>query len=183
MKRPTMATDRIELAIRAALASPKQGLAYVRALRRNAYMATMSTPELFALREILIRESSKPKAVRTLTSREREIFGALEDRRAAGELENGGKNLVDVEALRHFTRVSGFPSPGRYYLYLPDFDELVAADLLWRYGWSASEAGLAFDDWKTEHRLEMLEIMKQISAISGTPTPREARNDRGSCVQ
>jgi hypothetical protein len=32
----------------------------------------------------------------------------------------------------------------------------------WRYGWTASEAGLAFDDWKTEHRREMLEVMTQI---------------------
>jgi hypothetical protein len=46
---------------------------------------------------------------------------------------------------------------------------------LWRYGWTASEAGLAFDDWKTEHRREMLEVMKQISAISSAPTPQEAR--------
>ena len=87
-----MATDRIELAIRAALASPKQGLAYVRTLRRNAYIATMSTPELFVLREILIRESSKPKAARTLTSRERQIFIALEARRAAGDLEPGARS-------------------------------------------------------------------------------------------
>jgi len=29
----------------------------------------------------------------------------------------------------------------------------------------------------------MLEIMKQISAISGAPTPREARNGGGSGVQ
>jgi hypothetical protein len=156
-----MATDRIELAIRAALASPKQGLAYVRALQRDAHIATMSTPELFALREILIRESSKPKAARTLTCREREVFIALEERRATGQLESGGQHLVDLEALRHFARVSGFPLPGLY-LYLPDFDELVAADLLWRYGWTASDAGLALDDWKTEHRQEMLEVMKQI---------------------
>jgi hypothetical protein len=40
---------------------------------------------------------------------------------------------------------------------------------LWRYGWTTSEAGLAFDDWETEHRQEMLEIMKPISAISGAP--------------
>jgi len=64
-----------------------------------------------------------------------------------------------------------------------DYDELVAADLLWRYGWTPSEAGLPFDDWKTEHRREMLEVMKQISAISGDPTPQEARNGRGSGVQ
>jgi len=65
---------------------------------------------------------------------------------------------------------------------LRDCDELVAADLLWRYGWMASLAGLAFDDWKTEHRREMLEVMKQISAISGAPTPQEAGNRRGSGV-
>src|SRR5215472_9873117 len=171
MKRPTMATDRIELAIRAALAGPKQGLAYVRALRRNAYIATMSTPELFALREILIRESNKPKAARTLTSREREIFGALEDRRAAGDLEPGARDLLDPATLAFFARCNGFPRTPAW-LFLPDYDELVAADLLWRYGWTASEAGLAFDDWETEHRHEMLEVMKQISVISGAPTPQ-----------
>jgi hypothetical protein len=53
---------------------------------------------------------------------------------------------------------------------------------LWRYGWTASEAGRAFDDWKIEHRQEMLEVMKQISAISGATTPREAKNGRGSAV-
>jgi hypothetical protein len=102
--------------------------------------------------------------------------------REIADRRSGGKHLVDLEALRHFAGVSGFPLPGRY-LYLPDFDELVAADLLWRYGWSASVAGLAFDDWKTEHQSEMLEVMKQISAISGTPTPQEARNGGGSGVQ
>ena len=55
---------------------------------------------------------------------------------------------------------------------LPDYDELCCADCLARYGWSADEAGLAFDDWKKEHRREMLEVMKQISAISGAPTPQ-----------
>jgi hypothetical protein len=76
---------------------------------------------------------------------------------------------VRAGPLAFFARCNGFP---RTPLYLPDCDELVAADLLWRYGWSASEAGLAFDDWKTEHRREMLEVMKQISAISGAPTPQ-----------
>jgi hypothetical protein len=44
----------------------------------------------------------------------------------------------------------------------------------------SSEADLAFDHWKTEHRREMLEVMKQISAISGAPTPQEARIGGGS---
>ena len=71
--------------------------------------------------------------------------------------------------LAFFARCNGFP---RTPLYLPDCDELVAADLLWRYSWTANETGLPFDDWKTEHRREMLEVMKQISAISGAPTPQ-----------
>jgi len=53
---------------------------------------------------------------------------------------------------------------------------------LWRYGWTAREAGVAFDDWKTEHRQEMLEVMRQISAISGAPAPEGARNGGGSGV-
>jgi len=58
-----------------------------------------------------------------------------------------------------FARCNGFPPPP---LYLPDYDELIAADLLWRYGWTATEAGLAFDQWEAEHQREMLDVMKQI---------------------
>jgi hypothetical protein len=97
-----------------------------------------------------------------------ECIATNEARRAAGEIPIGSNHVLDLEGLRHFARLSGFPVPGP--MQLRDYDELVAADVLWRYGWMPSEAGLAFDDWKTEHRREMLEVMKQISAISGGPT-------------
>ena len=100
-------------------------------------------------------------------------------RRAAGDLEPGARHLLDPATLAFFARCNGLPRTPAW-LFLPDYNELVAAALLWRYGWTASEAGLAFDDWKTEHRREMLEVMKQISATSGSPTPQEARNDGGS---
>ena len=96
-------------------------------------------------------------------------------RRAAGDLKLDARHLLDPATLAFFARCNGFPRTPAW-LHLPDWDELVATDLLWRYGWTASEAGLAFDHWKTEHRREMLEVIKQISAISGAPTPQQARN-------
>jgi len=41
---------------------------------------------------------------------------------------------------------------------------------LWRYGWSADEAGLAFDDWKKEHQQEMLEVIS-MSCTDAGPNP------------
>jgi hypothetical protein len=108
-----------------------------------------------------------------------ECIAANDARRATGDLEPGTRRLLDPATLAFFARCNGLPRTPAW-LFLPDYNELVAAALLWRYGWTASEAGLAFDDWKTEHRREMLEVMKQISATSGSPTPQEARNDGGS---
>ena len=95
-----------------------------------------------------------------------ECLATNDARRKAGDLEPGARRLLDPAALAFFARCNGFP---RTPLYLPDCDELVAADLLWRYSWTANETGLPFDDWETEHRREMLGVMKQISAISGAP--------------
>jgi hypothetical protein len=103
-------------------------------------------------------------------------------RRAAGDLEPGARHLLDPATLAFFALSNGFPRTPAW-LFLPDYDEMVAADLLWRYGWTASKAGLAFDDWEIEHQREVLDVMKQMSAISGAPTPREARNGSGSGVQ
>jgi len=102
-----------------------------------------------------------------------------EARRAAGDLKSGACHLLDPVTLAFFARCNGFARTPAW-LYLPDWDELVAADLLWRYGWSATKAGTDFSDWDAGHRREMLEVMKQISAISGAPTPHDARNGRGS---
>jgi len=113
-----------------------------------------------------------------------ECIATNEARREAGDLEPGADYLLDPAALAFFARCNGFPRP----LYLPDYDELVAADLLWRYGWSASEAGLAFSEWPETDQNEMVEVLEKIpvSAIvkrSSGPTPQEARNGGGSGVQ
>ena len=90
-----------------------------------------------------------------------ESIATNDARRAAGDLEPGARDLLDPATLAFFARCNGFPRTPAW-LFLPDYDELVAADLLWRYGWTASEAGLAFEDWKTEHRQEMLDVMKHV---------------------
>ena len=97
-----------------------------------------------------------------------ECLATNDARRKAGDLEPGARRLLDPAALAFFARCNGFPRTPAW-LFLPAWDELCCADCLTRYGWSADEAGLPFDDWKTEHRREMLEVMKQISAISGAP--------------
>jgi hypothetical protein len=89
-----------------------------------------------------------------------ECIASDDARRAAGEFPFGSNHVLDLEDLRHFARLNGFPVPGP--VQRRDYDDLVAADLLWRYGWSASVAGLAFDDWKTEHRREISEVMKHV---------------------
>jgi hypothetical protein len=67
---------------------------------------------------------------------------------------------------RFLRRCNGSPRTPAW-LFLPAWDELCCADCLTRYGWSADEAGLAFDDWNTDHRRKMLEVMKQIRSTSG----------------
>jgi hypothetical protein len=150
----------LQSAIHIALSSPKAALAHIGWMRAERWMKTLSSPELWCIREVLVDENRPAFPPRLL-----ECIATNDARRAAGEIPIGGNHLLDLEDLRHFARLSGFPVPGP--TQLRDYDELVAADLLWRYGWTASEAGLAFDDWETEHRREMLGVMKQISAISG----------------
>jgi hypothetical protein len=142
-------------------------------MRAERWLKTLSSAELWCIREYLVNESRTAFPPRLL-----ECIATNDARRAAGVLEPGAHHLLDPGALAFFARCNDFPRP----LWLPDRDELVAVDLLWRYDWTASEDGVAFDDWKTEHRREMLEVMKQISAISGTPTPQEARNGGGTDV-
>ena len=167
----------VQSAIQVALSSSKAALAHIGWMRAERWMKTLSSPELWCMREALLDESRLGFPPRLL-----ECIATNEARRAAGDLEPGARDLLDPATLAFFAHSSGFlrtlARP-----FLPDYDEVVAADLLWRYGWSANEAGLAFHDWKTEHRLEMLEVMKQISAISGAPMSREARNCCGSGVQ
>jgi hypothetical protein len=164
----------LQSAIEVALSSPKAALAHIGWMRAERWLKTLSSPELWCIREVLVDESRPGFPPRLL-----ECIASNDARRAAGDLESGARNLLDPATLAFFARRNGFPrTPARPFL--PDYDELIAADLLWRYGWTASEAGLAFDDWETEHRQEMLEIMKQISAISGSPTPQEARIGGGS---
>jgi hypothetical protein len=167
----------VQSAIQVALSSPRAALEHIGWMRAERWMKTLSSPELWCIREVLVDESRPGFSPRLL-----ECIATNDARRAAGNLEPGARDLLDPATLAFFAGCNGFPRTPAW-LFLPDYDELVAADLLWRYGWTASEAGLAFDDWKTEHRREMLEVMKQISAISGAPTPQEARYGRGSGVQ
>ena len=164
----------VQSAIQVALSSPKAALAHMGWIRAERWLKTLSSPELWCIREVLVDENRPAFPPRLL-----ECIATNDARRAAGDLEPGARDLLDPATLAFFAHSSGFlrtlARP-----FLPDYDEVVAADLLWRYGWSANEAGLAFHDWKTEHRLEMLEVMKQISAISGAPTPQEARIGGGS---
>jgi hypothetical protein len=159
------------------LSSPKAALAHIGWMRAERWMKTLSTPELWCIREVLVDESRPGFPPRLL-----ECIATNGARRAAGDLEPGARHLVNPATLAFFARCNGFPQTPAW-LFLPPWDELCCADCLTRYGWSADEAGLAFDDWKTEHRREMLKVMKQISAISGDPTPQEARIGRGSGVQ
>ena len=162
----------VQSAIQVALSSPKAALAHIGWMRAERRLKALSSPELWCIREVLadlVDESRTAFPPRLL-----ECIATNDARRTAGNLEPGARHLLDPAALAFFARCNGFPRTPAW-LPLPDWNELVAADLLWRYGWSASVAGLAFDDWETEHRREMLEVMKQISAISSAPTPQEAR--------
>jgi hypothetical protein len=158
----------VRSAIQVALSNPKAALAHIGSMRAERWLETLSSPELWCIREVLVDESRPAFPPRLL-----ECIATNDARRAAGDLKLDARHLLDPATLAFFARCNGFPRTPAW-LYLPDWDELVAADLLWRYGWTDSEAGLPFDDWKTEHRREMLEVMKQISAISGAPTPQEA---------
>jgi hypothetical protein len=145
----------VQSAIQVALSSPKASLAHIGWMRAERRLKALSSPELWCIREVLIkgRTAFPPRLL--------ECIATNDARRATGELEPGARHLLDPATLAFFARCNGFPRTPAW-LFLPDYDELVAADLLWRYGWTVSEAGLAFDNWKTEHRCEMLEVMKQI---------------------
>jgi hypothetical protein len=164
----------VQSAIKVAWSNPKAALAHIGSMRAERWLETLSSPELWCIREVLVVESRTAFPPRLM-----ECIAANGARRAAGDLEPGARDLLDPATLAFFARSNGFPRTPAW-LFLPDYDELVAADLLWRYGWTASAPGLAFDDWRTEHRREMLQVMKQISAISGSSTPQEARNGHGS---
>ena len=151
----------LERALKVAIANPRPALAYVRNLQLKACIKALSTPELWVLRAILGREAEKPKAARSFTPRELEIFAALEERRAAGELEPSAKHLLDLQAFRGFALANGFPAPPSW-LHLPEWEELVATDLLSRYGWSGGDAGAPLDDWVPDHQREILEIVGHI---------------------
>ena len=123
--------------------------------------------EIRCIREVLVdlvEESRTAFPPRLL-----ECLATNDARRAAGDLEPGARHLLDPATLAFFARSNSFPrTPARSFL--PDYHELVAADLLWRYGWSADEAGLAFDDWKKEHQQEMLEVIS-MSCTDAGPNP------------
>jgi hypothetical protein len=161
----------LQSAIHIALSSPTAALAHIGWMRAERWMKTFSSAELWCIREVLVDLVDESRTA--FPPRLLECLATNDARRAAGDLEPGARRLLDSATLAFFARCHGFPRTP-VWLFLPDWDELVAADLLWRYGWTASEAGLPFDDWKTDHRREMLEVMKQISAISGAPTPQEA---------
>jgi hypothetical protein len=150
----------LQSAIQVALSSPKAALAHIGWMRIERWLKTLSSPELWCIREVLVDESRPAFPPRLL-----ECIATNDARRAAGDLKLDARHLLDPATLAFFARCNGFPRTPAW-LHLPDWDELVATDLLWRYGWTASEAGLAFDDWKTEHRREMLEVMKQIRPTS-----------------
>ena len=162
----------VQSAIQVALSNPKAALAHIGSMRAERWLETLSSAELWCIREVLVDLVDESRSA--FPPRLLECLATNDARRAGGDLELGARHLLDPATFAFFARCNGFPRP----LYLPDYDELVAADLLWRYGWSASVAGLAFDDWKTEHRREMLEVMKQISAISGCPDTTRGQKRR-----
>jgi hypothetical protein len=152
----TMAASDLERALVASIANPRSALAYVRQLQIEAFIKPRSTPELWVLRAILAREAEKPKTARGFTPREVEVFAALDQRRAVGELAMGSKHVLEIQALRAFALANGFPAPPPW-LHLPEWDELVAADLLSRYGWSGGDAGAPLDDWVPDFQTDRAE--------------------------
>jgi hypothetical protein len=116
----------------------------------------LSVPELFHLRSILLGENRK-----SFTPREREILAGNDARRKSGELAEGARHVLDIQALRAFASANGLPVP-IHGLHLPGWDELLGNDLLVRYGWIGAEAGLAFSEWEVRHQREMLEVFKHI---------------------
>jgi hypothetical protein len=165
----------VQSAIQVALSSPKAALAHIGWMRAERWLETLSSAELWCIRDVLVAESRTAFPPRLL-----ECIATNDARRAAGELASGARQVLDVGALQHFAAASGFtPVPG--YVNLSDWDQLVAADLLHRYGWTGHDPGRGFDAWEVQHQREMLEVMKQIRPpaivkLSGTPTPQEARN-------
>src|SRR5215472_4406869 len=126
----------VQSAIQVALSSPKAALAHIGWMRAERWLKTLSSPELWCIREVLadlVDESRTAFPPRLL-----ECIATNDARRAAGEIAIGSNHVLDLKDLCHFARLNGFPVPGP--VQLRDYDELVAADLLCRYGWSADEA-------------------------------------------
>jgi hypothetical protein len=177
--------EAVQSAIQVALSSPKAALAHISWMRALRRLKTLSSAELWCIREVLVDLVDESRTA--FPPRLLECIATNEARRAAGDLEPGARCVLDVEVLRHFAVTSGF-APVPRYVNLSDWDQLVAADLLHRYGWTGHDPGRGFDAWEVQHQREMLDVMKQIRPpviveLSGAPTPQEARNGRGSGVQ
>ena len=125
----------VQSAIQVALTSPKAALAHIGWMRAERWLKTLSSPELWCIRVVLIDESRTAFPPRLL-----ECIATNDARRAAGDLEPGARCVLDVEVLRHFAVTSGF-APVPRYVNLSDWDQLVAADLLHRYGWTGHDPG------------------------------------------
>ena len=82
---------------------------------------------------------------------------------SAGDLEPGARHLLDPAALAFFARCNCFPQTPAW-LFLPDYDELVAATLLYVHGWSGDEPGLAFSEWPETDQDKMVEVLAKIPA-------------------
>jgi hypothetical protein len=161
MQMPTVRTmvDRaaaVQSAIQVALSSPKAALAHIEGMRTGRWLKTLSSAELWCIREFLIDESRTAFPPRLL-----ECITTNDARRVAGDLEPGARHLLDPATLAFFARCEGFPrTPAR--LFLSARDELCCADCLARYGWTATEAGTQFSDWDSAHQREMTDVFAKI---------------------
>src|SRR5215472_18797468 len=94
----------VQSAIQVALSSPKAALAHIGWMRAERWLKTLSSPELWCIREFLVNESRTAFPPRLL-----ECIATNNARRAAGDLEPGARHLVDPATLAFFARCNGFP--------------------------------------------------------------------------
>src|SRR5262252_4803456 len=84
----------VQSAIQVALSSPKAALAHIGWIRAERWLKTLSSPELWCMREALVDERRK-----AFPPRLSEIIATNDARRAAGDLEPGARDLLDPATL------------------------------------------------------------------------------------
>jgi hypothetical protein len=92
----------VQSAIKVALSSPKGALAHIGWMRAERWLKTLSSPELWCIREVLVGLVDESRTA--FPPRLLECIATNDARRKAGDLEPGAHHLLDPAGLAFFAQ-------------------------------------------------------------------------------